>query len=115
MRIPENAQRRVRSAVVVSRAGKVALIEREREGKRYYLFPGGGVEGSESTKDAAAREALEELGVAVQVERLVAVSNIADRKQYYYLARIVGGEFGSGRGAELASSPDSRKGSYTPV
>ena len=106
---------RIRSAVILLRDGHVALIERERDGQRYYLFPGGGVEDSESLQAAARREALEELGVATRVGRLVAVSDTPARKQYYFSAEIVGGRFGTGAGEELKSSADSRRGSYNPM
>lgn len=36
-------------------------------------------------------------------------------EQHYFLAEIVGGEFGSGDGAELAGLPKSESGTYTPV
>ena len=104
-----------RSAVILLREGELALIKRERDGRRYYLFPGGGVEESESLEAAAAREALEELGLTIRVGRLVALSKAPARKQYYFLAQIVGGQFGTGAGEELNSSANSRKGSYRPV
>jgi 8-oxo-dGTP pyrophosphatase MutT (NUDIX family) len=94
---------------------EVALIKRIRAGQCYYLFPGGGVEESESNEDAAKREALEELGVEIRILRLFAAGQMATMKQYYYLAEAVGGKFGTGAGPELASSPSSVKGSYTPV
>lgn len=94
---------------------RVCLIQRVRDGKTYFSFPGGGVEPGETPEQAAAREALEELGVEVVLERLVADLHLRGRRQYYYLARIVGGRFGSGQGEEMSSAVDSERGSYTPV
>ncbi len=39
---------RVRAGVVLIENGKVALIERHRAGKHYFVFPGGGVEEGET-------------------------------------------------------------------
>jgi 8-oxo-dGTP diphosphatase len=63
---------RRRGAVILIQGGKVALIRRERAGRIYYLFPGGGAEGDETPEQAAVREAREELGLTVALTRLVA-------------------------------------------
>lgn len=105
----------MRSGIVLVDAGRVALIERNRGGRAYYVFPGGKVKLSESREAAAKREALEELGLEVRVGRLLAIVDTLNRKQYYYLATRASGQFGSGTGKELARSPDSEKGGCTPV
>jgi len=56
-----------RGAVVIVDDEKVALIERVRGGRTYYLFPGGGTEEGETPEDAARREACEELALSVQL------------------------------------------------
>lgn len=106
---------RVRSAVIVPREDKVALIRRVRAGEVYYLFPGGGVETGETPEEAAVREAHEELGLAVRLDRLTAVVEFGGGQQCYYHATVTGGAFGSGAGEELSLAPDSPTGSYTPV
>jgi 8-oxo-dGTP diphosphatase len=104
-----------RGAVVIVDDEKVALIERVRGGRTYYLFPGGGTEEGETPEDAARREACEELGVSVQLGRLLAIVVFQGDEQFFYSARVLAGEFGTGRGSELTASPDSITGSYTPV
>lgn len=94
---------------------RLCLIQRIRDGRTYYLFPGGGVEPGETPEDAAVREAYEELGVHVVVDRLVADLTYRGRRQLYYRARIVGGRFSTGNGEEMSSTADSERGSYTPV
>jgi 8-oxo-dGTP diphosphatase len=105
---------RRRAGVVLIDGESVALIRRDRVGERYYVVPGGGVEPGETDADAAVREALEELGVDVECERVLAEVTFRDSVQSYFAARIVGGTFGSGQGAELANTIDSPFGSYTP-
>ena len=112
-----------RAAIVLLHDNRVALISRVRRGLQYFLFPGGHVEEGEATGVAAAREALEELGLYVRVGALAATVQLLatpgdgpeGRPQYYFWAETVSGEFGTGLGAELSSPAESASGSYTPV
>jgi 8-oxo-dGTP diphosphatase len=106
---------RVRAAVVIVENGRVALIERVRDRRTYFVFPGGGVEAGESPQQAAVREAHEELGVRVELGDLVSVAYRNGREQRYYLASIAGGTFGTGRGNEMMTSGTTAKGTYRPV
>lgn len=94
----------------------VALIERRRAGLLYYVFPGGGLDASETWEEAARRECWEELGLLVRVGRLVArVQFGVESDQRYFLAVAEGGVFGTGTGEEMASASDSMAGSYRPI
>lgn len=106
-----------RGAVVVIDQDRVALIERTspRNSTPYYLFPGGHLEEGETPADAARREAAEELGLIVHIERLLAVSTYRGNEQHYYLASIVSGAFGTGEGEEVRPNAEHPNGTYTPV
>lgn len=104
-----------RAGVILVEDGAVAAIERIRSGYRYHLLPGGQIEPGEEPAEAAAREALEELGVDVHIEGLVAIVHIRDTEQHYFLARSVGGTFGTGDGPEMGRPVDSESGSYRAV
>jgi 8-oxo-dGTP diphosphatase len=106
---------RMRAAVVIVENGRVALIERVRDRRTYFVFPGGRVEGGESPRQAAEREAHEELGVRVELGDLISVADRDGREQRDYLASIVGGTFGTGRGTEMMTSGRTAKGTYRPV
>ena len=103
-----------RAAVIILQDGQIALLSRNRRGTQYYVFPGGGVDKGETPAEAAAREADEELGVQVLVGRMVAEIWFNGQPQYYFLAEITGGTFGTGHGKEMASSSNSDQGSYQP-
>ena len=103
-----------RAAVILLQYGQIALLARNRRGTQYYVFPGGGVDKGESAAEAAAREADEELGVQVSVGRMVAEIWFNGQPQYYFLAELTGGTFGTGHGKEMASSSNSNQGSYQP-
>lgn len=105
----------LRSAVVIIKDNKVALIKRVNARGTYYLFPGGGVEPGETIQEAAIREAYEELGVTVRLGALLSVVHFGEDDQYYFAADITGGLFGTGKGVELASPTESESGSYVPV
>lgn len=106
---------KVRGAVVLLDGDRICLIERVRAGRTYYLFPGGGVEAGETPEQAAVREAHEELGLHVELGRLVGDFSHRGQRQLFYAAKVVGGEFGTGTGEEMACTADSVSGSYTPV
>ena len=106
---------RRRGGVVLIEDGRVALIRRHRGGRLYHLFPGGGVEVGESDETAAIREALEELGVHVQITRLLGTVAYGTATQVYFEVCATGGEFGTGDGPEMSSPADSEVGSYEPI
>jgi 8-oxo-dGTP diphosphatase len=105
----------MRAAVVIVENGRVALIERVRDRRTYFKFPGGRVESGESPQQAAVREAYEELGVSVELRDLISVTYRDGREQRFYLASITGGTFGTGRGTEMMTSGTTSKGTYRPV
>jgi len=101
-----------RGAVILQRDEYIAVIERVRSGKTYYLFPGGQTEADETPQQAALREAHEELGLHVAIGQLIAIVSFNGSEQFYFKADCVGGTFGTGTGAEYASPADSPDGSY---
>ncbi|MEV0289127.1 MULTISPECIES: NUDIX domain-containing protein [unclassified Kribbella] len=105
----------IRAGIVLLTSEGLAAIERVRDGTTYHVLPGGQVEDGESPPEAARREAYEELGLLVKVRGLVAVVHFGQSTQQYYVAEQIGGEFGTGDGPEMASSPESERGSYRAV
>jgi len=103
---------RARAAVIIIKDNKLALIERHRSGKHYFVFAGGKIEPGETPKMAAARETMEELGLDVKIGRLVANIWFQGRPQYFFLAEETGGVFGHGTDPVMSSSPGSPRGTY---
>lgn len=106
---------KARAAVILILNDKIALIERHRSGKHYFVFPGGKIEAGETPAKAAKREIMEELGLEVEIRTMVAEVWYQGSPQYYFLANRIGGQFGHGSGAEMGSQADSEKGSHQPV
>lgn len=108
---------RTRAGVILIEDDKVALIERHRAGLDYFVLPGGGVDEGESPEQGAIREAMEELGVEVAIQREVAIIYFDQSTQHYYLVERVNGEFGTGIGEEYteADPNDPQEGIYIPI
>jgi 8-oxo-dGTP diphosphatase len=108
---------RVRAGVVLIENGKVALIERHRAGKHYYVFPGGGVDAGETPEQAAIREMEEETGLRVTVQRKLAEIYFGLSEQVYFLVDRQDGKFGTGTGIEFTDSDpdDPTEGIYIPI
>jgi ADP-ribose pyrophosphatase YjhB (NUDIX family) len=74
---------------------RLVLVRRAIEpGYGLWVFPGGYVDRGEEITVAAVREAREEAGLDVEIERLVNIYSYAQRSLIVivYAARIVGGE-----------------------
>jgi 8-oxo-dGTP pyrophosphatase MutT (NUDIX family) len=108
---------RTRAGVILIENKKVVLIERHRAGLDYFVFPGGGVDEGETPEQGAVREAMEELGLEVAIQRKVAIIHFDQSTQHYYLVERIGGEFGTGVGEEYtdADPSDPQEGIYIPI
>ncbi|MBM0067477.1 NUDIX domain-containing protein [Bacillus gibsonii] len=104
---------RDRGSIVLMKDHKVALIKRIKGPSTYYVFPGGGIEEQETPEVAAVREAFEELGLEVRIKELVETVEWQGT-QYFYLAEVVSGTFGTGCGLEYISKVE-EKGRYVPL
>jgi 8-oxo-dGTP pyrophosphatase MutT (NUDIX family) len=104
-----------RARAIVIRNNHIALIKRHREGRVYYVVPGGGMEAGESPEQTAIRESREELGLEISIQRLLAKVTYHGREQFYFLARVKGGHFGTGKGPEMTGKYPPERGTYTPV
>jgi 8-oxo-dGTP pyrophosphatase MutT (NUDIX family) len=108
---------RIRAGVVLIEDDRVALIERYRDRKHYYVFPGGGANAGETPEQAAIREMEEETGLRVNIKCELVVIHFGLSTQHYFLAERVSGEYGSGTGEEYTDAdPDNpAEGIYIPV
>ncbi len=88
---------RVGSAMVIENNGQILLGRRAKDPNRgKWVLPGGGVQPFESVADAGRREILEETGLEVEVDGIVAIREIINAPNEHRLivfskGRPVGG------------------------
>lgn len=110
-------QKRVRGILIED--GKIILIKRTKGAEIFYVFPGGGMEGGETEKQALKREMNEELGLDVSVKEFVAENSFGESKSeeyvnLFYICKKKGGKLGTGCGPEYAPN-NGYEGIHEPV
>ena len=108
-------------AILLNEQGNILLIKRLRDGfEPYWVLPGGGVEASDSSFEAALhREIAEELGGTAEVLREVFTSEYAGWgelqgwtvRHHYFVCRLVGYDISRRNGPEFN---DPTRGQYIP-
>lgn len=63
----------LRVAGIVCRAGQLLLVEHRKQARRYWVLPGGRLQGRETLEAALRRELREELNLSLEVGRLAIV------------------------------------------
>ena len=75
---------------------------RERDNKKYFVFPGGGVENSEAHEHCLIREGKEELGIEIKPIKYI-YKVIGDTFiQHFYLCDWISGQVGTGNEEEYS-------------
>jgi ADP-ribose pyrophosphatase YjhB (NUDIX family) len=64
---------RIRVAGVLIKDNQILLVRHEKNAKSYWLLPGGGVDFGETAEEALIREFKEEVGLTIEVGKLVFV------------------------------------------
>lgn len=106
---------RTRAVALLIQNDAIAVMERHRDGRHYFTFPGGGMDEGESPEQAVVREVEEELGIRVRVTRFVAEVWFNGNRQVYFLVEQTGGTFGTGSGEEFTAGYDETHGTYRPM
>jgi 8-oxo-dGTP diphosphatase len=89
---------RHRAAVFIIEQDKILLLYRNKNGKEYYVVPGGGVESGETPEQAAMRELKEETGLDVVLGEKIGEFEDDFNHQFFYIAEswsgspVLGGE-----------------------
>jgi len=117
----ENQETRIRLAGIIPMENGFAFMHRVGVQNHpigdYYTFAGGGREGGETLEEGAIREIKEEFGIDVKViEKLYEMENgEQNKKEYFFLCKYIGGEFGTGTGPEFSGDPKyEHRGKYMP-
>lgn len=88
-------------AIIINDNNEILLLKRSQKNRNdagFWTCPGGAVEWFENTEEAVIREAKEEVGLDVEVVRLLKFSNMINQETQshwvgvQYLCRVVSGE-----------------------
>ncbi|WP_371675917.1 NUDIX domain-containing protein [Streptomyces sp. NBC_01276] len=92
-------------AVLVTADDTMLVIRRTRPGiPEYWVLPGGGVEPSDESREAALhREIHEEIAGKADIVRLLHTMETDDERQLFYLARVATWSFDDRTGPEFSA------------
>lgn len=84
--------KRTSARAIIIDGDRILLVHRVKNGREYYIFPGGGIEPGETLTEATVREAKEETSCDVRFERTVyhvIFDNSTDN--YFSICRYIAG------------------------
>lgn len=83
---------RKRVAVVISKDNKILLMRRIKDGRKYFVFPGGGVKRGENFESAIKREIKEEFDIDITIRTFLFRIENKGRVELYFLVNNFVGE-----------------------
>ena len=85
---------KTRAVGILINDNKVLLIHRTRDGKEFWVFPGGGQEDGETVEEAVVREIEEDASIKCKTDRLLykhIYSNLDNQEHHFYLCKYISG------------------------
>ena len=105
--------KRKRSRAIIINDSKMVSMYREFDDRKFYVFPGGGMEGNETEEECVIREVYEEFGISIKPIKKVYVYETEKSIEYFYLCEWISGKFGTGIGEEFYVNSN-KEGVYIP-
>ncbi|MBF9002697.1 NUDIX domain-containing protein [Vibrio nitrifigilis] len=79
---------RVSALLVNQKHSEILLIKRIKDGRIYWVFPGGGVESNESLTQAIVREVFEETSLEISNQEAIFSVVNRGRKEHFFLVNV---------------------------
>lgn len=105
-------EKRVSCRAIIIKDDKLVTMYREKNGRNYYTFPGGGIEENETEQNCVKRECFEEFGIIAEPIKKLYVLEDEKTIQNFYLCDWTAGELGTGNGEEFSRQ---NSGTYLPT
>ena len=105
-------EKRKRARAIIFFENKIVSMYREFDGRKFYTFPGGGMEEDETEEQCVVREVLEEFGLKVEPIKKVYVYESERSIEHFFLCKQISGKFGTGKGEEFQENRN--RGIYRP-
>ncbi len=81
---------RIRASALIVENKNILAVKHRKNGRQYYLLPGGGVDYGEKIKTALEREIHEELGVSAEAGKLLFVAeSIHPKKERHIISMVL--------------------------
>lgn len=80
----------IRSAGIIIRESKVLLLHRKNNGQEYWVFPGGGIEVTETAEECVIREIKEELNMEATNPQLAFMYEVNGTEHPMFLVDVKG-------------------------
>lgn len=80
---------RIRAAAAIVQEGALLLVRHEKDGRGYWMLPGGGVQWGEGIDAAVRRELIEETGLEVSTGELLFVKDTIHPEGARHMVHIV--------------------------
>ena len=104
-----------RYRAIIIKDGKLVVMERHKNGRHYWVFPGGGLEGNETPEECCAREVMEEFGIVVKVKNMIYFMEQADTLQGFFVCDWISGDIHKTDAVEYTSYNPDVYGTYNPT
>jgi ADP-ribose pyrophosphatase YjhB (NUDIX family) len=76
---------------IIIKDDDVLLMRRVKDGREYYVFPGGSIENNETEEEALKREIKEETNLSIgESKKLFEIENQGRREVYYLITEFTG-------------------------
>lgn len=101
-----------RAVGVVFRRDKLALIRRRKNGRTYYVFPGGKLKAGERPRKGVAREVREETGLRAEIVCKLFRKSVFGRMEHWFLMSTEDKQLRLGGPEALRNRPSNH---YEPI
>ncbi len=104
-----------RYRAIIIKDGKLVVMERFKNGRHYWVFPGGGREGEETEAECCEREVMEEFGIEVKAKKMIYFMEQSGTLQGFFVCDWINGEIHKTDAVEYSSYDPDVYGTYNPT